>query len=57
MLAVARAKSATIEGIEGSAMELPFNPNSFDVVLCQLGLQFFPDRPLNALALLCPGAM
>jgi ubiquinone/menaquinone biosynthesis C-methylase UbiE len=45
MLAVARAKSATIEWIEGSALDLPFDPESFDVVLCQLGLQFFPDRP------------
>ena len=46
MLAVARAKSATIEWVEGSALNLPFEANSFDVVLCQLGLQFFPDRPL-----------
>jgi len=46
MLAVARAKSATIEWIYGSALDLPFNENSFHVVLCQLGLQFFPDRPL-----------
>jgi ubiquinone/menaquinone biosynthesis C-methylase UbiE len=46
MLTVARAKSATIEWVEGSALDLPFNANSFDVVLCQLGLQFFPDRPL-----------
>jgi ubiquinone/menaquinone biosynthesis C-methylase UbiE len=46
MLAVARPKSATVEWIEGSALDLPFDANSFDVVLCQLGLQFFPDRPL-----------
>jgi ubiquinone/menaquinone biosynthesis C-methylase UbiE len=46
MLAVARAKSATVEWVEGSALNLPFDANSFDVVLCQLGLQFFPDRPL-----------
>lgn len=46
MLAVARAKSATVEWIEGSALDLPFDAKSFDVVLCQLGLQFFPDRPL-----------
>lgn len=46
MLAVARAKSAGVEWIEGSALDLPFDTNSFDVVLCQLGLQFFPDRPL-----------
>jgi ubiquinone/menaquinone biosynthesis C-methylase UbiE len=46
MLAVARTKSETVEWIEGSALDLPFDASSFDVVLCQLGLQFFPDRPL-----------
>ena len=46
MLAVARTKSETIEWIEGSALDLPFDARSFDVVLCQLGLQFFPDRAL-----------
>jgi SAM-dependent methyltransferase len=35
-----------IEWIEGSALDLPFDDGSFDLVLCQLGLQFFPDRPL-----------
>ncbi|HET7887830.1 MAG TPA: methyltransferase domain-containing protein [Bradyrhizobium sp.] len=44
MLAVARAKSDAVEWIEGSALDLPFEANSFDVVLCQLGLQFFPDK-------------
>lgn len=46
MLATARTKSAEIEWLEGSALELPFHESSFDVVVCQLGLQFFPDRPL-----------
>ncbi|QOZ25716.1 class I SAM-dependent methyltransferase [Bradyrhizobium sp. CCBAU 51753] len=46
MLATARTRSADIEWLQGSALELPFDENSFDVVLCQLGLQFFPDRPL-----------
>jgi ubiquinone/menaquinone biosynthesis C-methylase UbiE len=46
MLAVARAKSATVEWVQGSALDLPFEAGVFDVVLCQLGLQFFPDRPL-----------
>jgi len=45
MLSVARTKSRKIEWIEGSALDLPFRGHSFDVVLCQLGLQFFPDRP------------
>jgi ubiquinone/menaquinone biosynthesis C-methylase UbiE len=46
MLAAARPKSATIEWIQGSALGLPFNANTFDIVLCQQGLQFFPDRAL-----------
>jgi ubiquinone/menaquinone biosynthesis C-methylase UbiE len=46
MLAVARAKSTAVEWAEGSAPDLPFEANSFDVVLCQLELQFFPDRLL-----------
>lgn len=47
MLAVARGipnDGAPIKWIEGSALDLPFPPDSFDVVLCQLGLQFFPDQ-------------
>ena len=46
MLAAARAASpgARIEWFEGSALGLPFPDGSFDVVLCQQGLQFFPDR-------------
>jgi ubiquinone/menaquinone biosynthesis C-methylase UbiE len=50
MLAVARslpadAGAASIEWREGSVLALPFPDGAFDVVLCQLGLQFFPDRP------------
>jgi ubiquinone/menaquinone biosynthesis C-methylase UbiE len=47
MLAVARGvpnEGTPITWIEGSALALPFPPAGFDVVLCQLGLQFFPDR-------------
>jgi ubiquinone/menaquinone biosynthesis C-methylase UbiE len=47
MLAVARGmpyEGPPISWIEGSALDLPFPSDSFDVVLCQLGLQFFPDR-------------
>ena len=48
MLEVARSASDTgspVEWVEGSALSLPFTDGSFDLVLCQLGLQFFPDRP------------
>ena len=48
MLSVARElpppTGASIEWQEASALELPYDDGSFDVVLCQLGLQFFPDR-------------
>jgi ubiquinone/menaquinone biosynthesis C-methylase UbiE len=48
MLSVARSFSPTLdvglEWREGSAMALPFANASFNVVLCQQGLQFFPDR-------------
>ncbi len=48
MLAVARSVSAR-EGLEiawheGSASALPFPDGSFDLVLVQHGLQFFPDK-------------
>ena len=48
MLAVARslphAPDVRMEWREGSAMALPFASALFHVVLCQQGLQFFPDR-------------
>jgi SAM-dependent methyltransferase len=49
MLAVARSQPAgpgtSVGWSAGSALGLPFPAGSYDVVLCQLGLQFFPDRP------------
>jgi len=51
MIAVARTIAAppgqTIEWYEGSALALPFPDSSFDVVLCQQGLQFFSDKALG----------
>ncbi|MCA6114326.1 methyltransferase domain-containing protein [Bradyrhizobium sp. WSM 1738] len=47
MLAVARTlpnEGSPIAWIEGSALDLPLPSDRFDVVLCQLGLQFFPDQ-------------
>ena len=43
MLNAARS-NPQVEWRQGSATELPFDADSFDVVLCQQGLQFFPDR-------------
>jgi ubiquinone/menaquinone biosynthesis C-methylase UbiE len=50
MLAVAIAKppvrdGAPIEYREAPAERLPVEDGAFDVVACQQGLQFFPDRP------------
>jgi ubiquinone/menaquinone biosynthesis C-methylase UbiE len=47
MLRVAQAmpsEGALITWVEGSALDLPFAECSFDLALCQLGLQFFPDQ-------------
>lgn len=33
------------EWVEGDATAMPFEDDAFDVVTCQQGLQFFPDRP------------
>lgn len=52
MLAVARRLRPDIEWREADAAELPFPDNSFDVVLCQAALMFFPDvaRALGEMA-------
>lgn len=46
MLAAARAQAAppTVEWVEGSALAIPLPDGSIDAVVCQQGLQFFPDR-------------
>ncbi len=48
MLAVARAAEPAIDWREGDAVSLPFADASFDVVVCQQGLQFFADRAAAA---------
>ena len=44
MLAVARAQAPTGVWVQGSATALPYATAAFDVVVCQQGVQFFPDR-------------
>jgi len=49
MLAVARTVAPDIDWREGNASALPLqNGEQFDVVVCQQGLQFFPDKPAAA---------
>lgn len=48
MLAVARAATPagiSINWYEASAEAMPLPDSSFDVVLCQMGLQFMPNKP------------
>ena len=49
MLAEARSLSpisgTAVEWSEASALAIPFPETTFNLVLCQQGLQFFPDRP------------
>ncbi len=46
MLTVARAIEPRIDWREGDAAALPLREGErFDVVVCQQGLQFFPDKP------------
>ena len=51
MLAVARGlprpAGAAIEWVAGDGLALPFDDDSFNLVLCQQGLQFFPDHILG----------
>ncbi|MET9337617.1 methyltransferase domain-containing protein [Nonomuraea sp. NPDC003804] len=48
MLAVARRLRPDLEWRQGDAADLPFADGSFDAVLCQSALMFFPD-PVRAL--------
>lgn len=64
MLGVARAHGAEdgvpIEWRQGDVTELTFADSAFDTVLCQQGLQYFPDRPRalrEIYRVLVPGGM
>lgn len=58
MLAVARRLRPDLDWREGDAAELPFADSTFDLVVCQSALMFFPDatRALGEMARVCePG--
>lgn len=47
---LARAEAAGVSGRvvqwrQADAMQLPFDDESFDLVVCQFGVMFFPDKP------------
>lgn len=42
---VAAREGHSIDFRQGDAGDLPFDDGAFDLVLCQQGFQFFPDRP------------
>ena len=47
MLDVARAKFETDERVrfeQADAMQLPYDDSSFDAIVCQFGVMFFPDK-------------
>ncbi len=44
MLTVARRVRPGIDWSQGDVASLPFDDGSFDVVVRQMGLMFFPDR-------------
>ncbi len=43
-IATARSIDSSIEWREGDAASLPFTEQEFDLVVCQQGIQFFPDQ-------------
>jgi len=43
--AIASGTSRAVEWRQADGMQLPFADQSFDVVVCQFGVMFFPDKP------------
>lgn len=43
--AAATATARPVEWRQADAMQLPFGEGMFDVVVCQFGVMFFPDKP------------
>ena len=50
MLDIARGKFSDSDNIEftvANAMNLPFEDSGFDLIVCQFGVMFFPDKPAS----------
>lgn len=41
------SKNETVEFSEANAMALPFDNSTFDLIVCQFGVMFFPDKPAS----------
>jgi ubiquinone/menaquinone biosynthesis C-methylase UbiE len=53
-----RVRSSNVRFLQADAQDLPFNDDSFDLVVCQFGSMFFPDKVrghAEACRVLCPG--
>src|SRR5256885_6272735 len=42
--AAARVSAPKVRFQQGDALDLPFDGDSFDLVVCQFGVMFFPDK-------------
>ena len=50
MLDIAKGKFLQGENLEflvANAMDIPFDDNEFDLMVCQFGVMFFPDKPAS----------
>jgi ubiquinone/menaquinone biosynthesis C-methylase UbiE len=43
-VAATRVSSAKVSFLEADALDLPFDDGSFDLVVCQFGVMFYPDK-------------
>jgi SAM-dependent methyltransferase len=43
-VAAGRIVSANVSFLEADALELPFDDSNFDLVVCQFGVMFYPDK-------------
>ena len=58
--AAARGTARPVQWRQADAMQLPFADASFDAVVCQFGVMFFPDKPIafsEARRVLEPGGL
>ncbi len=50
MLDIAKGKFSGTDNVEftvANAMDLPFGDSEFDMIVCQFGVMFFPDKPAS----------